>query len=434
MTRRTFCAALAPGQRRPNIVFILADDLGSNDLSSYGSADIRTPHIDAIGARGVRFTQAYASAPECTPSRTALMTGRYPQRAGGLECAIGVGNVGRYDEAVWLQQRGELGLPASESVLASALKRAGYETAICGKWHLGYAKKHWPAAQGFDYSFGILGGNADYFRHTEEDGANVLFENDRLIERPGYATDLFAEAAIGWLRQRRDRPFFLYVPFTAPHTPIQDPEAGPGAADQKRNRAVYGKMVERMDRRVGDVLAQIDRMGAAENTLVVFTSDNGADPNGSNAPLKGRKSSVWEGGIRAACLARWPARWEAGTTTGQVALTMDWTATLLAAAGARGERLDGMDLLPVMEGKRPPVRRTVFWRYKRAERRLKAVREGDWKLVNENGAEALHDLAADPLEERNVLTERAGDAARLRGLLEKWEQDVRAPRLAGFRA
>jgi N-acetylgalactosamine-6-sulfatase len=435
MQRRSFLFSLAARRSRPNIVLVLADDLGSNDLSCYGSRDIRTPHIDGIAARGVRFSRFYANAPECTPTRTALLTGRYPQRVGGLECAIGTGNVGRYDEAAWLQQRGELGLPPAESVLAHALRERGYSTACMGKWHLGYAEKHWPAAHGFDESFGVLGGNADYFRHTEDAGDHVLFENRRRVKRDGYLTDLIADAAIAWIEKRkRGTPFFLYLPFTAPHAPIQDPDGGPGTPDLKGNRAIYAKMVERMDRRLGDVLAALNRTGAADNTLVIFTSDNGADANGSNAPLRGRKSSLWEGGIRAGCVMRFPGVIREGVECAQLGLTFDLTATVLAAAGARAARLDGIDLLPVATGQRPASSRTAFWRYKRAERRLKAVREGDLKLVGENGKEELYDLAADPLERSGLLASRPEDAARLRALLARWEKDVAAPRLAGFPA
>lgn len=448
MTRRglLLAAAAAPAlvraaARRPSLVLILADDLGSRDLSCYGSPDIRTPNIDSIGRRGVRFTRFYANAPECSPTRTALLTGRYQQRVGGLECAIGVGDQGRYDEAVWLQRRGELGLPAEEVTLPRILKNAGYDTACIGKWHLGYPKKFWPAAHGFDESFGILGGNADYFQHTEEDGREVLYHNLELAARQGYTTDLLAEAAVGWLKRRGERPFFLYLPFTAPHTPIQDPEGFDpqlGTAPvRNRDRKVYVRMVERMDAGVGEVLAQLDRMGRAEDTLVLFLSDNGGDPNGDNAPLRGSKSSVWEGGIRVPCLLGWPRLGLEGRDNHQIGLTMDLLPTFLAAAGIAppaGRKLDGVNLLPVIQGRRRPFPRTLFWRYRRGEVTRKAAREGELKLVDDNGAQELHDLAADPLEERDLLASRPREAARLRALLAAWEREVRAPRLAGYRA
>lgn len=426
--------------RPPNIVLILADDLGSGDLSSYGCPDIHTPNIDSIGRAGVCFTRFYANGPECSPTRSALLTGRYQQRVGGLECAIGVGDVGRYDDAIWLQKRGQLGLPVSEITLPQMLKRHGYHTGCFGKWHLGYPEKFWPIRHGFDESFGILGGNADYFTHTEEDGRPVLYHNTSLVERKGYITDLIAEAAVEWLKRRSGRPFFLYVPFTAPHTPIQDPDGldpQTGTAPRRQgDRSVYAKMVERMDARVGAVLAQLHSMGAAENTIVIFLSDNGGDPNGRNAPLRGRKSSLWEGGIRVPCLMRWPGMLPQGPTIAQVSLTMDLAPTLLAAAGAsppRGRKLDGLDLLPVWTGQREPFPRTLFWRFKRGDRARKAVRHGDMKLVIDDGTEELHDLAADELEQNNLLPNAARTAAELKARLAAWEKDVMAPRLRPFR-
>jgi len=421
--------------RRPNIVLLVADDLGSADLSSYGCQDIRTPRIDSIGARGVRFTHFYANGPECSPTRTALLTGRYQQRVGGLECAIGVGDVGRYDDAVWLAERGELGLPASEVTLPQVLKRAGYATGCFGKWHLGYREKFWPARHGFDESFGILGGNADYFTHREEDGRPVLYHNTRIVERKGYLTDLIGEAAVDWLKRPQRDPFFLYVAFTAPHTPIQDPDAfdpATGTAPwRQKDRRVYAKMVERMDARVGDILERLKRMDAAENTIVIFISDNGADPNGSNGRLRGRKSSLWEGGIRIPCLARWPGVLPEGKDVAQVGITMDLMPTLLAAAGAKSPRpWDGSNLLPVLVGRRQPFTRTLFWRSKRGDRVRKAAREGDLKLVIDEGQEELHDLGKDELEETKLPLE---GAARLKSLLANWEREMMAPRLRPYR-
>jgi len=418
-------------------VLVVADDLGSADLSLYGCGDIRTPRIDSIGASGVRFTHFYANAPECSPTRTALLTGRYQQRVGGLECAIGVGDVGRYDDAEWLQKRGELGLPATEATLPQTLKRAGYATGCFGKWHLGYPEKFWPVRHGFDESFGILGGNADYFTHREEDGRPVLYHNTKMVERKGYITDLIGQAAVEWLKRQQGQPFLMYVAFTAPHTPIQDPdglEPAKGTAPWRQgDRKVYAKMVERMDARVGDILGQLGRMGAAENTIVIFISDNGADPNGSNGRLRGRKGSLWEGGIRIPCLMRWPGALPGGKDVEQVGITMDLMPTLLAAAGARAPRkLDGVNLLPVLRGQRQPFARTLFWRFKRAERVRKAVREGDLKLVIDQGQEELHDLGADEFEVRDL--PRAPDRARLKALLAAWEKDVMAPRLRPFRS
>jgi N-acetylgalactosamine-6-sulfatase len=442
MKRRTFLfaapAVLRAAEPPPNIVLLMADDLGSGDLSSYGCPDIRTPHIDSIGAAGVRFTRCYANAPECTPTRTALLTGRYQQRAGGLECAIGVGNVGRYDEAEWLQKRDELGLPVTETSIARMLKSAGYDTACCGKWHLGYLDRFSPNRHGFDEYFGILGGNADYFTHTEEDGTNVLYQNGRRTKRSGYLTDLIAAHAIDWLRKRTRNPFFLYVPFTAPHTPLQGPDDGPVSDPKNWNagdRATYVKMVERMDQQVGAILEQLDRMGAARNTIVVFKSDNGGYNRSRNAPLRGGKGQLWEGGIRVPCMIRWPSVVARNWTTPQVTLSMDLTATLLAAANAKppsGRALDGVSLLPILRREAEPFSRTVFWRYKRLENRRWAVLDGGLKYVRDNRDEALHNLATDEREQHNLLAAEPAIAERLRAKLDIWEKDVQAPRLRGF--
>ncbi|MBI4910648.1 MAG: sulfatase-like hydrolase/transferase [Acidobacteria bacterium] len=450
MTRRHLLAGLGAGAsgvgqtrgQRPNVVLILADDLGSADLSCYGSADIRTPNIDSIGAKGVRFTQFYATA-ECTPTRCSLLTGRYPQRVGGLECAIGVGENGRYDEAIWLQKRGELGLPASELTLAQLLKRSGYETGCFGKWHLGYREQFSANRHGFDEYFGILGGGADYFKHEETNegaGQSYLYHNSTKVKREGYLTDLFAGAALDWLKRKREKPFLLYLPFNAPHAPIQDPDGFDAAAGtapvRQGHRATYRKMAERMDQRVGDILAQLESMGAAANTLVIFLSDNGADANGSNVPLRGRKSSLWEGGIRVPCLMRWPSVLPGGRTVSQVGAAIDLLPTILAAARTevpKGHRLDGINLLPTLTAERAPQARRLFWRYRRGKAIRKAIRDGDMKYVFDSGSEELHDLSQDGREQQDLLASRSQVARDLKAKLQAWEQEVRAPRLRLFK-
>lgn len=424
---------------RPNVVFLLADDLGYGDLSLYGCPDIHTPNIDSIGKQGVRFTRCYANAPECTPTRTALLTGRYQQRVGGLESAIGVGNVGRYDEAEWLRRRGELGLPSTEVTLSKVLKGSGYDTACFGKWHLGYPQKFWPFRHGFDESFGVIGGREDYFTHCEPHGRNVMFKNNKFVERKGYMTDLIADACVEWLARRDRNPFFLYVPFTAPHAPLQDPdEYDPvvGTAPiRDGNRQVYARMVERMDDAVGAILAQLDRLGIAENTLVIFTSDNGANRNGRNDPFRGGKASLWEGGIRVPAVWRWPSAFSGNRVTEQVATTFDWTRTILTAAdgNATAIKWDGIDLLPFAGAECMRVQRTLFWRTRHGPRTKRAVLRGDMKLVmTDDGGEQLYDLSKDPQETNNLRAKavRAGDDLVRR--LSQWETEVRATRLRGF--
>jgi arylsulfatase A-like enzyme len=449
LLRRTFlqwcalggasCLPAATGSR-PNIVLLLADDLGYGDISSYGCPDIRTPHIDSIGRQGVKFTQCYANAPECTPTRTALLTGRYQQRVGGLECAIGVGNVGRYDEAVWLAERGELGLPPAEVTLPRLLKDMGYETACIGKWHLGYLDKFSPNRHGFDEYFGILGGNADYFTHREAGGDPVLYRNGKPVIRPGYLTDLITGHAVDWLGKRDRNPFFLYVPYTAPHTPVQGPDDAGKKIDEatwnKGDRATYARMVERMDEGVGRILARLRELGLSDNTIVLFLSDNGGYDLSRNGPFRGGKSSVYEGGIRVPCLIRWPGVIPPGSVTEQVALTMDLLPTLVGAAGGKlptGRKFDGVDLRGVLRGESQVFPRTVFWRYKRGEARRKAVRDGNLKLVWNDGQEELFNLDKDVRESTNVLAQHPRAARDLRLKLAAWEQEVAAPRLSGFR-
>jgi arylsulfatase A-like enzyme len=450
LNRRAFLGAMAawPARplfsrpRQPNIVLVLADDMGYGDLGAYGCPDIRTPRIDSIGRRGLRFTQFYSNCCQCTPTRTALLTGRYQHRVGGMECAVGIGDVARYDEAEWLHEQGELGLPAAETGALRGLKSAGYDLACIGKWHLGYPEKFRPNQHGFDEFFGILGGSADYFRHNESDGRHALYRNAQTVRRKGYITDLFAEEAVGWLKRRSERPFFLYLPFTAPHVPAQGPadaDKPMGPANWHQNdRPTHARMIERMDTAVGEVLDQLQRMGAADNTIVVFASDNGGTRSARNGPFRGNKGTLWEGGIRVPCLAMWPGVAPEGRTTDRAAMTMDLLPTFVAAAGvsSSGFRFDGVDLQGALRGDRPAAseKRTLFWRYRRGSNVWKAVRDGDMKYVWQDGQEALHDIARDPSERKNLLNEAAPAAGELRGRLAAWERAVAAPRLAPFHA
>jgi arylsulfatase A-like enzyme len=353
-----------------------------------------------------------------------------------MECALGVGNVGRYDEAIWLRERNEMGLPAAEETIGTMLKRRGYETAITGKWHLGYEARFRPNLHGFDHAFGIQGGNADYYKHVEENGENVLYENGKPIHREGYLTDLIGAEAVSWLQRRASNPFFLYVPFTAPHSPYQSHRVkAMGPNPNRGDRRTYVEMVEAMDQQVGVILSQLQKMNAVQNTWVIFLSDNGGTGVGSNKPLRGAKSSVWEGGIRTPCAMRWPGVFTPGSETAQVTLMFDITASILAACGSKPSRkLDGEDLREQWRGRRPLKPRTVFWRYRRAENTRKAVRHGDWKLVDENGKQELHRLSDDPYEQRDQLADEPRIAADLRARLAAWEKDVRAPRLKEFYA
>ncbi|MBW3540823.1 MAG: sulfatase-like hydrolase/transferase [Planctomycetes bacterium] len=422
--------------RRPNVLLILVDDMGTGDLSCYGARDVETPRIDRLAAEGLRFTAYYAAGAECTPTRTALLTGQYPQRVGGMECAIGTGNVGRYDDAVRLAARSELGLPPRDAVLAPALQQAGYDTAIFGKWHLGYDLKFNPLDHGFDCFFGFLGGYVDYFTHEELSDLAVLYEGRRPVERNGYMTELIADDAVRFLESPREQPFFLYVAFSVPHFPFQAPGDATGRTVlpeklTEGTRETYIEMLRDMDRHTGRILDALEKAGLAGDTVVVFASDHGAMRPGSNGRFRGFKGGLFEGGIRTPLIVRWPGRIARGSDCAQPTITMDLTAALLRVAGTRppaDHPADGIDILRHVEEQRPEFSRTLFWRARRANRTWRAVRDGDWKFVSkvEDGAqdEWLFDVARDPAEERDLLTERLDAAEKLRAKLSKWERDV----------
>jgi N-acetylgalactosamine-6-sulfatase len=429
---------------------LLADDLGYADLGSYGARDIRTPHLDQLAREGVRFTHFYSNGPECSPTRTALLTGRYQQRVGGLECAIGIGGVGRYDDAIRLAAQHELGLPASEPTIAGMLKTVGYATAISGKWHLGYEDRFAPGRHGFDHAFYCLGGGMDYFHHVEDPPAYapVLRLNGAPVSRRGYATDLFANEAERWLREQAARssgkPFFLYLPFTAPHSPFQAPDEelpAPLAADSPRWKQgnaparVYAAMIERVDEVTGRLLGALRELQLERETIVVFMSDNGGTASARPSGLRDIKGTTFEGGIRVPCIVRWPGVLPVNVTVTHPAMTIDLTASLARAAGVSapaGRPFDGVDILRSIERGETPPERTLFWRQRRGERTWRGVREGASKFVvrqtGERREEFLFDLAGDPGEKTDLLATRSAEAARLREKLAAWEREVKPVR------
>lgn len=431
---------------RPNILLIVADNLGHGDLSCYGCPDIHTPNIDRLAAEGVRFTNFYSNGPECTPTRTALLTGRYQQRVGGLECALGSGNVGRYDDAMRLAERHELGLPASEATISRLLQQVGYRTAGLGKWHLGYEKEFLPPNHGFDYFLAALGGTMDYFYHNEPDGTPVLYENDRPVRKDGYFTDLVTDGAVEFLRRGDDSPFFLYLPYTAPSAPFQHPDIKPEKPKtstkwdsndwQKGTRETLGLIIQRLDNGVGRVVQTLEETGRTDNTLVIFCSDNGAYPiAASNAPFRGHASELFEGGIHVACMARWPGVLPAGKVDDRLAMTFDLSASILAAANIEppaGRKLDGIPILQEVAAGAAPQPRALFWRARRADRTWRAVREGDWKYVSRQDGDKLQEyvfnLAADPGEANDLIASRPRETRHLKELLERWQCDVQPAR------
>ena len=410
--------------RRPNVVLIITDDVGYGDFGSYGAPDVRTPHIDSLAKDGVRLTDFYANGATCTPTRTGLMSGRYQQRF-ALERPIGSAT----------SADAEMGLPATGRSLPQLLKNHGYATALIGKWHLGYKPEFSPNAHGFDYFFGFKSGFTDYYHHVSGDGRPDLFENDRAVDVPGYMTDLITERAVGFIEQNRQRPFFIDVSYNAGHWPYQPPGAPSKARDNGRHlspfdeatstRADYVAMLEHADSGVGRILQALDKLGLRENTIVIFTNDNGGEWLSRNTPLFHHKGSVWEGGIRVPAIIRWPGRIPAGRVSGQVGITMDLTASILAATGtpvASDAGLEGIDLLPVLEGRAPEVERTLFWRVPGQQ----AVRSGDWKLMMDGGRPMLFNLRTDIAEHNDLIGQRSDIARRLRPLLAAWQENVDA--------
>ena len=381
---------------KPSFVFILADDLGYADLGCYGGRSPCSPNLDRMASDGLRFTDGYSNSPVCSPTRFALATGRWQYRLRGAADEPIASRIGR--------GRPDLGLPASHPTLASLLRDAGYATALVGKWHLGFAPHFGPLKSGYQEFFGPMSGGVDYFRHCDSAGTHDLYEGDEEVHREGYMTDLLSERAVQFVRRQKGRPFLLSLHYTAPHWPW---ETRDDAEESKRISSIahldggsvqtYLGMIRQMDEGIGRVLAALEESGAADNTFVVFTSDNGGERFSDNWPLVGGKMDLLEGGIRVPYIARWPARLPRGRSTARLAITMDWSATFLAAAGVAAHAdypLDGIDLL----GEDKP--RNLYWRMKFREQ--KAVRSGNWKYLAIEGNEFLFDLSRDPRERANM--------------------------------
>lgn len=404
----------AQSARKPNVIFILSDDMGYADIGSYGVKDIRTPHLDRLAREGVRLTQCYSNGPVCTPTRAAFVTGRYQQR---INQAM--------EWAVLPDQRNDT-LPLSETTIARMLKDDGYATALIGKWHLGYPLATGPLAHGFDEYFGIIGGNADMVSHENINGENVLYEGTKQIKSPGYLTEQLSNRAAKFIEQQKAKPFFLYLAYNAVHWPFQAPDS-PVRNRQTwydGDRAEYGRMLEAMDSGIGKVLATLDRLGLAKDTLVMFTNDNGGERLSNNEPFFHHKATLWEGGIRVPGLLRWPGHLPAKKVSQQVAITMDFTATILAATGTKPARaLDGINLLPILQGKQPVQERTLFWRIiTRPDRQMKAVRQGNWKYVRDGEIDMLFDLQRDPRERRDLSYQNQQRVRDMQRSLDEWEK------------
>jgi arylsulfatase A-like enzyme len=399
----------------PNVLFILADDLGYGDLSCYGRPEYKTPVLDNLAKQGMKFSDNYASAPVCTPTRTAYITGRYPHHlAVGLEEPLSDSNM-------------QLGIPPEHPTIGTLVKAAGYETALIGKWHLGNLPEFGPNRHGFDEFFGINGSSADYFTHKNNAGRFDLYENLEPSKEEGYLTDLFTDRAIRFIARKRSRPFFLSLQYNAPHWPWEGPADKAIDHDHRPmtdggSLRTYAEMVKSMDAGIGRVLKALASAGLERNTLVIFTSDNGGERYSFNWPFSFQKFNLWEGGIRVPAIVRWPGVVPSDKTTNQAAITIDWTATIVALAGAKPDPeypLEGEDLMPVLKGAQPH-NRTLFWRLRTQD----AARTGSWKYLREGANEHLFDLSVDPGEKAELKTKHPDVFENIRTQYKKWNAQM----------
>ena len=422
---------------RPNFVIILAEDLGYGDVGCYGSSRNKTPHIDRLAAGGMRFTDFHANGPMCSPTRAALLTGCYQQRFGK-----------RFDGALGPGTSPDNGLPPEVVTIAEVLHQAGYATGMFGKWHLGYTRTLWPTRQGFDEFVGLASGDGDHHTQIDRGGNEDWWRNDRSLKEEGYTAELLTQHSVDFIRRHKDAPFFLYVPHLAIHFPWQGPKDPPhrvkgtyyvkdkwGIIPDRNNIAPHVKaMIEALDSSVGQIVAAIEDHGLAERTLVIFASDNGGYLNyneshfniSSNGPLKGQKGDVQEGGHRVPAIAWWPGRIKPGQVSDETALTMDVFPTLAGLAAAEppaNQRLDGVDLAPLLFRGRSLPERSLFWRC--GARR--AARHGPWKLILTDPEQPLlYNLAEDLGETRNLADDRPQLVEQLRTSWLNWQRDVNA--------
>jgi len=391
---------------RPNIVLIMADDLGYGDLSSYGSTNCETPQLDRLAARGMRFTDFHSSGTVCSPTRAGLLTGRYQQRAG-------------IDGVVYADPKKNRhhGLQKNEITLGQCLQAAGYRTGMFGKWHLGYERQYNPTFRGFQQFVGYVSGNVDYFAHLDGTGVFDWWHNaDLNREEQGYVTHLITDHAVDYIRQQKNERFFVYIAHEAVHYPYQGPNDKPmrkegvgdiKAAKRKDIANAYREMNTEMDRGIGKVVSVLKELELTDNTFIFFLSDNGANNKGSNGKLRGFKGNVWEGGHRVPAIACWPGHIAAGSVCNETVISIDLMPTILELAKATvpaGHQLDGVSLVPLLTQQQKLQPRSIFWDYNGRS----AVRQGPWKLVlNQNRktpVELFH--LQDDLSEANNLAEK----------------------------
>jgi arylsulfatase A-like enzyme len=414
---------------RPNIIFIVADDLGFADLGCYGGRAPVSPELDKLAAGGIKFTQGYSNSPVCSPTRFALMTARYQYRLRGAA-----------EEPINSKSRGSntLGLPPEHPSLPSLLQEQGYQTALIGKWHLGYPPHFGPLQSGYQEFFGPLSGGVDYFTHCDSTGTHDLWLGEVQANESGYLTDLLSDRAVDYVdRMTRaadsGRPFFLSLHYTAPHWPWQTREGGAAGNPVKGslfdlqggNIHTYGRMIAQMDEGIGWVMAALRKNGVLDNTLVVFTSDNGGERFSDSWPLVGGKMDLTEGGIRVPWLAHWPAVIAPGKVSAQHCMTMDWSATLLHVAGVSAHPhypADGVSLLSVLHDASHSFPRPLFWRMNHRSQR--AMRDGRWKYLRVDAHDYLFDLDSDERERANLAKVQPQRLEAMRSAWQAWDASM----------
>ena len=416
-------------QSRPNIIFIVADDLGFADLGCYGGREARfgavSPILDGLAANGIRFTQGYANSPVCSPTRFALMTARYQYRLRGAA-----------EEPINSKSRGSttLGLPPEHPTLPSLLQDSGYRTALIGKWHLGYPPMFGPLKSGYEEFMGPMSGGVDYFTHCSSAGQHDMYVGEEEKQVEGYLTDLISQRSVDYVHRMADgaknrTPFFLSMHYTAPHWPWETRDDEALAQEVKNNLFhlhggnihSYQRMIHHMDEGIGQVMDALRAHGLQDNTLVVFTSDNGGERFSDNWPLVGGKMDLTEGGIRVPWIAHWPAVTAAQGVSDQQCMTMDWSATLLQAAGVDAHPdypLDGVSLLPVLKDPAHSFHRPLYWRMN--HRGQRALRDGDYKYLTVDGHDYLFNIRVDERERANLASSESERLAAMRNAWEAW--------------
>jgi len=419
--------------QRPNIIYIVSDDLGFADLGCYGGRQAQfgavSPHIDALAANGLRLTEGYSNAPVCSPTRFAMITMRYQYRLRGA-----------MEEPINSRSKGSttLGLPPEVPTLPSLLREAGYATALVGKWHLGYPPAFGPLRSGYDEFFGIMAGGVDYFTHCSGKGDHDLYVGEDEHREVGYLTDVFSKRAVDYIDRaapaaKDGKPFFLSLHYTAPHWPWEtrdDADVAPEVAANLfhlhgGNVESYRRMIHHMDEGIGWVMDALRRHGLDQNTLVVFTSDNGGERFSDNWPLVGGKMDLTEGGIRVPWIAHWPAVIPPGSTSAQHCMTMDWSTTLLDVGGGQPHPnypLDGVSLKPLLHDPAHGFHRPLHWRMNHRQQR--ALRDGDWKYLKVDEHEYLFNITADARERANHATREPERLAAMRQQWLDWEATV----------